>query len=136
MVAHGLLPLRVLHLTLHQREHVALGRLDDAVEAVEGLAVVVLGNILATVLVADEYPLLALLSLCRLTRGGALISGLPLCLLRPLLFEHLLKGDTTHVRDVAHRLQVAWVLLAVVMRTVEVYEKSHLLLVFILLPVL
>lgn len=136
VVAHGLLPLRVPKVTLHQRELVTLGCLDDAVEAVETLAVVILGDLLAAVLVADEDQLLALLGLGLLARCGALISGIPLCLLRALLFQHLLKAHTTHVRNVAHRLQVGLVLLAVVVRLVEVCEKPHPFFVFIVLPAL
>ena len=136
MVAHGLLPLGVLHLALHQRELVALVRLDNAVEAVHCLAIIVLGDLLAAVLVADEDPLLAFLGLGRLARRRALISGLPLCLLDALPFQHLLKGDPVVVREVTDRLQVALVLLPIVVRLVEGCEQLHLLLVSIVLPAL
>jgi len=68
LVSQCLLPLGLSEVALHEREHVALVRLDNAVEPVESLAVVMLGDIIIAVLIADKDPRLLGLHAHRLVR--------------------------------------------------------------------
>jgi len=135
LITHSLLPIGVAEIALHNRELIALGSLDNTVEAVEALSVIVLGDLLADILVADEDPALALLGLGLLLGRLKRLVPFQISLLLALALHLLLKGGAAHIRDGADNRQILGVILLLVVRLVERLELLNRLQVVSVGPV-